>query len=61
MIDHIGEFKDNSAHGYGVVSYGRLGTYEGMWMNGKKHGYGIRYYSYGLKVEGRWDEDVFIK
>ncbi len=55
----IGEFKDNCAHGYGVLTYKWYGTYEGAWKNGRKHGFGIRYFPHGVKIEGRWVDDVF--
>nr|CAD7430459.1 unnamed protein product [Timema monikensis] len=54
-----GDWKNDSRHGYGILSTKRSDgtystTYAGEWRNGRRHGIGVCHYNNGDYYEGRW-------
>lgn len=52
-----GEWIDDKACNYGVITYVNKDVYEGNFLNGKKHGQGTYHYKTGGKYKGEWIED----
>jgi len=55
---YIGQWKNDSRHGYGILynSNGKI-IYEGDWVNNKREGYGKRFWGEGNYYIGQWKND----
>ena len=56
-----GEFKNETIHGYGILSYHKKSKeeeYEGSWNNAKKEGLGFLKFRNGNRYEGNFKNDL---
>lgn len=53
----IGEYRNDTRHGFGVCTFPNGYRYEGEWAGGKKHGRGIEIYPNGHRFSGIFQND----
>ena len=55
---HLGQWRDNRAHGHGKFIHVDGDIYEGNWVNDKANGFGIYIHINGARYEGTWRDDL---
>lgn len=51
---YIGEFKDDTKHGEGIMTWPDKRKYEGVFSRNRMHGYGLWYEANGSIRKGEW-------
>lgn len=58
VIDYLGEWRDNRAHGNGIFIHIDGDVYNGSWAYDKANGKGVYKHGNGAQYEGSWKDDL---